>query len=90
MGAVPRCLARSEASSGEVGSHCLGGLPWSRHNRGGGDPDVGPQAGMKLHTGDYSKMGAELKSLGLPTVIVQEGGYKMELIPELVSCFIGG
>ena len=39
-----------------------------------------PFAGLAVTTGGFGQIGAAVAGLGLPTVVVQEGGY---LCPEL-------
>jgi acetoin utilization deacetylase AcuC-like enzyme len=39
---------------------------------------------------DYKEMGQMLSAMALPTVIVQEGGYFIERVPDLVEQFING
>jgi len=52
----------------------------------GGDPE-GP---LEVSPGGYRAAGAALAALGLPTVIVQEGGYDLERIGLLVAETLAG
>ena len=43
-----------------------------------GDPDCVPLGGLCLRApADYAAMGVTLKALGLPTIFIQEGGYRL-------------
>jgi len=44
------------------------------------DPDT-----FRLVAGDYTRIGAALSSLALPTVVVQEGGYNLDVIGRNVT-----
>lgn len=49
-----------------------------------------PIGGFKLSTPYFQKMGSRLKSLNLPTLIVQEGGYNNEHLGTNVVTFLSG
>lgn len=49
-----------------------------------------PICDFKLTTPDYAKMGDRISSLGLPTLIVMEGGYALEAIGANVVSFLKG
>ncbi len=40
-----------------------------------GDPEAAPMAGFALVQRDYAEMGAMLRELGLPTIVIQEGRW---------------
>ncbi len=43
------------------------------------DPEAAPAGGFQLRLGDFAEMGVLIRSAGLPTLVVQEGGYNLEL-----------
>jgi acetoin utilization deacetylase AcuC-like enzyme len=47
--------------------------------------ETDPIGGLKLPTGFFPEMGAAVRELGLPTVIVQEGGYSLDAIGACVT-----
>lgn len=47
-------------------------------------------AGMALTTEDYRSMGRVIAGAGLPTVFVQEGGYRVEVAGEIVANLFRG
>jgi acetoin utilization deacetylase AcuC-like enzyme len=47
-----------------------------------------PIGGFKLPTGFFREMGMAVRELGLPTVIIQEGGYNLEAIGGCVAEFL--
>lgn len=49
-----------------------------------------PIGAFKLDTQDYHTMGAMFGRLGLPTVVVQEGGYCVDRLGENVATFLLG
>jgi acetoin utilization deacetylase AcuC-like enzyme len=49
-----------------------------------------PISYFKLKTKDYASMARRIASLGLPTVVVMEGGYAVEALGDNVSRFLGG
>ena len=53
-----------------------------------GDPDSRPGHGFALTIEDYSKMGALFRSMGLQTLVLQEGGYHLEQVPRAVRAFV--
>ena len=44
-----------------------------------------PESPLRVSVAGYREAGRELGALGLPTVVVQEGGYELERIGELVT-----
>lgn len=49
-----------------------------------------PISYFKLRTGDYEPMGRRIASMGLPTLIVMEGGYAVEALGANVAGFLSG
>ena len=49
-----------------------------------------PVGGFRLTTADYARVGARLAALGLPTVVVQEGGYCRPALAANVTHFFNG
>jgi acetoin utilization deacetylase AcuC-like enzyme len=49
-----------------------------------------PTDGLKITYEGFRRIGARLRSLGLPTVLVQEGGYNVETIGRCVASAIAG
>ena len=49
-----------------------------------------PISYFKLRTSDYSPMARQIASMGLPTLIVMEGGYAVEALGDNVAEFLGG
>jgi acetoin utilization deacetylase AcuC-like enzyme len=45
---------------------------------------------LRLETEDFSRIGAQVAALGLPTVVVQEGGYAIEAIGGCLAAFLDG
>ncbi|PZU94536.1 MAG: histone deacetylase family protein [Chelatococcus sp.] len=45
---------------------------------------------LKLDAADFGMIGAKVKAMGLPTLVVQEGGYAIEAIGECLDAFLGG
>jgi acetoin utilization deacetylase AcuC-like enzyme len=52
----------------------------------GGDPE----SPLEVSSAGYAEAGRMLAQLDLPTVIVQEGGYELATIGELVAAFLEG
>ena len=48
------------------------------------DPECAPLAGFALTQPDYVEMGRMIRQMQLPTVFVQEGGYKLDEVAALV------
>jgi acetoin utilization deacetylase AcuC-like enzyme len=48
-----------------------------------------PESPLRVTLDGYGRAGALLQGLGLPTVVVQEGGYQLETIGGLVRAFLG-
>ena len=44
--------------------------------------------GFKLTTEFFAEMGRRVKQLGVPTLVVQEGGYNLETIGACVAGFL--
>jgi acetoin utilization deacetylase AcuC-like enzyme len=49
-----------------------------------------PESPLRVTTDGYHSAGRALGSLGLPTVVVQEGGYDLESIGPLVVATLSG
>ena len=49
-----------------------------------------PISYFKLKTGDYAPMARRVASLGLPTLIVMEGGYAVDALGANVAEFLSG
>jgi acetoin utilization deacetylase AcuC-like enzyme len=49
-----------------------------------------PIGGFKLHTEDYTKIGEQFGSIGIPTLICQEGGYNIDILGDCVKNFLYG
>lgn len=49
-----------------------------------------PYQGMKITTPGFARIGARLATIGLPTVVVQEGGYLSEALGPNLSSFFAG
>jgi acetoin utilization deacetylase AcuC-like enzyme len=49
-----------------------------------------PICSFALETPDYRRMGRRIGALGLPTVIVMEGGYAVESLGDNVAEFLEG
>jgi acetoin utilization deacetylase AcuC-like enzyme len=45
---------------------------------------------LKLESADFGTIGAKVAGLGLPTLVVQEGGYAIEAIGGCLDAFIAG
>ena len=45
---------------------------------------------LKLETPDFGRIGRQVASLGLPTLVVQEGGYAIEVIGDCLGAFLDG
>jgi len=48
------------------------------------DPEAAPAAGFMLHGQDYTQMGRMIRAAGIPTIWIQEGGYKLDEAGEAV------
>jgi acetoin utilization deacetylase AcuC-like enzyme len=44
---------------------------------------------LKLESGDFAGIGSRVRALGLPTLIVQEGGYAIDVIGVCLAAFLG-
>jgi acetoin utilization deacetylase AcuC-like enzyme len=49
-----------------------------------------PLGGFRLQPDDYSGIGSTIASLGLPTLIVQEGGYAVDRLGSCARSFVAG
>ena len=49
-----------------------------------------PISHFRLQTGDYPRMARGIAALGLPTLIVMEGGYALGALGANVAAFLGG
>jgi acetoin utilization deacetylase AcuC-like enzyme len=49
-----------------------------------------PIGGLKLRTEDYIYIGNQFKSLGIPTLVCQEGGYNVDILGACVKNFLLG
>jgi acetoin utilization deacetylase AcuC-like enzyme len=49
-----------------------------------------PIGGLKLLTEDYISIGNQFKSLGIPTLVCQEGGYNVDILGACVKNFLLG
>ena len=54
------------------------------------DPEAAPLAGFALHGPDYDAMGAMVRSIGLPIIWVQEGGYLLSEAGDTVRRVLVG
>jgi acetoin utilization deacetylase AcuC-like enzyme len=52
--------------------------------------EADPIGGFKLPTKFYAEMGAAVRELALPTVVVQEGGYNLATLGACVAEVLGG
>lgn len=55
-----------------------------------GDPCAIRRAGFKLEGNDYLEMGKMIATANLPTIVVQEGGYKMDSVPSAAANVVLG
>lgn len=49
-----------------------------------------PSQGLQLSTAAYAAIAGQFAALGLPTVLVQEGGYNLDRAPECLTAFLNG
>ncbi|HSU69703.1 MAG TPA: hypothetical protein VLJ39_22655, partial [Tepidisphaeraceae bacterium] len=49
-----------------------------------------PLKGMSITTGGFKRIGAAIAQIGLPTVIVQEGGYLSDVLGDNLTAFLAG
>jgi acetoin utilization deacetylase AcuC-like enzyme len=52
--------------------------------------DGDPISDLAVSTPGFARIGASIARLGLPTVVVQEGGYNLEHLGANVTSFLGG
>ena len=45
---------------------------------------------LKLESEDFGGIGTRVRDLGLPTVVVQEGGYAMDALGDCLTAFLTG
>ena len=44
---------------------------------------------LKLESEDFGGVGARIKAIGLPTVVIQEGGYAVDALTDCLRAFLG-
>ena len=49
-----------------------------------------PESPLQVSVDGYTRAGSLLGQMGIPTVIVQEGGYDLEALGDLVAGFLDG
>ncbi|HVL78262.1 MAG TPA: histone deacetylase family protein, partial [Sphingomicrobium sp.] len=49
-----------------------------------------PISHFRLQTGDYARMSRRIAAVGLPTLVVMEGGYAVDTLGDNVAEFLGG
>ncbi|MNF03241.1 Acetylpolyamine aminohydrolase [compost metagenome] len=49
-----------------------------------------PFGGLSVSTPGFAKIGAAIAGLGLPTAIVQEGGYLCDALSDNLTSFLRG
>ena len=49
-----------------------------------------PIGGFRIQTEDYILIGKQFKSLGIPTLVCQEGGYNVDVLGQCVKNFLSG
>ena len=49
-----------------------------------------PLAGLAVTTGGFARIGEAIGKLGLPSVLIQEGGYLNEALGPNLAAFLGG
>jgi acetoin utilization deacetylase AcuC-like enzyme len=49
-----------------------------------------PESPLQVSIGGYTRAGTMIGQMGIPTVIVQEGGYDLETLGDLVAGFLDG
>ena len=52
--------------------------------------EADPISHFKLRTSDYARMARRIAALGLPTLILMEGGYAIDALGANVAEFLGG
>jgi acetoin utilization deacetylase AcuC-like enzyme len=45
---------------------------------------------LALESGDFGVIGNQVRALGLPTLVVQEGGYAVEILGDCLDAFLSG
>jgi acetoin utilization deacetylase AcuC-like enzyme len=82
--AMARAVDQAAARIGSFGAEALVvALGYDAHAQ---DP-IGV---LKLEAQDFGTIGARISALGLPTLIVQEGGYAVEFIGDCLGAFLEG
>ncbi len=87
MGGDDAVLAALEVACGRVTAHGAGALVVSLGVDGHVDD---PTRGLAITEAGFRRIGARLAGLGLPSVIVQEGGYNEATIGTLVAAALAG
>jgi len=49
-----------------------------------------PIGDLAIRTGDYAEIGGRVAALGMPTIVLQEGGYAIDAIGANAVSFFGG
>ena len=49
-----------------------------------------PIGGLRVSTRGFGEIGRRIARLGLPTVLIQEGGYHCPSLGRSLSAFLGG
>lgn len=49
-----------------------------------------PSAGLQLTFDGFERIGRRFRAMGLPTVVVQEGGYNLDIIGQCLTAFFKG
>ena len=52
--------------------------------------ETDPISHFRLKTSDYAAMAGKIASLGVPTLVVMEGGYALDALGDNVAAFLGG
>ena len=52
--------------------------------------DGDPISNFKLREDDYRKIGARIAAIGLPTLVVMEGGYAIDALGRNVDAILSG
>ena len=85
--ALPETLAATEAGLAAISAFgataLVVALGFDSHR-------ADPIGVLRLESGDYAALGAAVARLGLPTLVVQEGGYAVEVIGDCLEAFLRG
>ena len=49
-----------------------------------------PLSAFRVDSAVFTAMGSRIAALGLPTLLVQEGGYALDMLPRLAEGFLEG